>query len=102
MRRPTPPRHLSKETRAVWRRLNGEYELGDDAQLILRAALESWDRAQEARRLVSRQGLMTPEGRRHPGCDVEKQAYSLFLRAMRQLGLDIVEPGPPGRPPGGG
>ncbi len=93
-----PPKHLSPESQKAWRRIGTEYELTPDAALLLRAALENWDRAQQARELVNLEGIVTG-GKRHPATDVEKQAYGLFQRFMRQLGLDIVPPGPVGRPP---
>jgi len=92
------PKHLSKESRKVFRRISSEYELTADGAMILQASLEAWDRAQCARRLVNREGLVI-EGKRHPATDIEKQSYSLFLRGMRQLGLDVLPPGPAGRPP---
>ncbi len=93
-----PPEHLSAESKSAWRRLEKEYELTPDASLLLRAALENWDRAQAAREMVNRDGLVL-DGKRHPAVDIEKQAYGLFQRFIRQLGLDIVPPGPTGRPP---
>ncbi len=100
MTEPKPPKHLTAEAKKFWRRVSSEYELTPDAELILQVAAENWDRAQQARVEVSRDGL-TADGRRHPAIDIEKQAYGLFLRAMRQLGLDIDPPRPgAGRPEG--
>lgn len=92
-----PPKHLSTESKRHWRRLAAEYELTPDAHLLLKCAFENYDRAQEARELVNRDGLVI-EGKRHPGIDIEKQAYGLFQRFMRQLGLDIDPPQNVGRP----
>jgi phage terminase small subunit len=96
-----PPEHLSPETRAFWVQVTEDYELTPDAAMILRTACENWDRAQQAREAVAQHGLLI-EGRRNPACDIEKVAYGLFLRAMRQLGLDVIPPGslPVGRPAG--
>jgi P27 family predicted phage terminase small subunit len=93
----TPPKHLSSESKKTYRRVAEEYDLTPDAEMLLRAALENWDRAQAARELVTAEGLVQG-GKRHPAIDVEKQAYGLFQRFMRQLGLDILPPGPVGRP----
>jgi P27 family predicted phage terminase small subunit len=95
--RMTPPKHLSAESKRNWRRIAAEYELTPDAELLLKCAFENYDRAQEARELVTREGLVI-EGKRHPGVDIEKQAYGLFQRFMRQLGLDVEDPKPIGRP----
>jgi hypothetical protein len=97
---PRPPRHLSAESKALWNQVNGDFELESDALAILRVALEQFDRAQQARKLLAKDGLVL-DGKRHPATDVEKTAYGLFLRAMRQLGLDVVAPGPMGRPVAG-
>jgi phage terminase small subunit len=80
--------------------VNEQYVLTPDGAAVLRVAAENWDRAQQAREQVTREGL-TVEGHRNPACDIERQAYSLFLRAMRQLGLDIVPPGGKLGRPGG-
>jgi hypothetical protein len=93
------PTHLSAEARGFWNLIMQEYDLEPDARFLLRAACENWDRAQQAREMIARDGLVM-DGKRHPAVDVEKQAYGLFLRAVRQLGLDVVAAGPTGRPPG--
>lgn len=96
-----PPKHLSAESKGHWRRISKEYDLTPDAALLLRCALEQFDRAQSARAMVDAEGLVI-DGKRHPACDIEKQAYGLFQRFMRQLGLDIAPAGPVGRPPASG
>ena len=53
-----PPQHLSREAKGWWRKLLTEWELGDDALLLLRAALESFDRCNQARLLLDKDGLM--------------------------------------------
>ncbi len=93
------PIHFSGETRRLWKAINDEYELEDSALLTLKLACESYDRAQQARRIIAAEGLVL-NGRRHPAIDVESQAQATFLRAMRSLGLDVEQPGPIGRPPG--
>lgn len=92
------PKHLSPESKRTYRRIANEFDLGPDAENLLRLALESWDRAQQARELVSKQGIITEHGKRHPAIDIEHNAYGVYLRAVRQLGLDILPPGPVGRP----
>lgn len=91
------PKHLSSESKRIWRRLDREYELTPDAEILLKCALECYDRANAARELVTREGLVI-EGKRHPGTDIEKVSYGMFQRFMRQLSFDIDAPGPNGRP----
>src|SRR5664279_5068224 len=95
------PPHLSQEMRRFWGTVIKEYELEAEALLTLRAACENWDRAQQARELVTKEGLVLG-GKRHPAVDIEKQAYGLFLRSVRALGLDVIPPGSlsAGRPVG--
>ena len=84
--------------KAFWTSILKDFELEEDACLILRAACENFDRAQIARQIIATEGITLPGGKRHPAVDVEAGAYALFLRALRQLGLDIVAPGKlPGR-----
>lgn len=100
-----PPSHLSLEARQIWTQIVGEYEyLPSDALLTLRTALEAFDRAKEAREILSKDGL-TIHGkngmiRKHPCCEIEKNAVSQYLAAMRLLGFDILPAGKVGRPPG--
>ena len=98
-----PPEHLSRSAKKLWREIDGEYFLGPESLPLLETALSNWDRVREAREIIEKQGLTLGEGeriRRHPACDLEKQYYSVFLRAWRQLGLDVEPPKPTGRPPG--
>jgi len=88
------PNHLSPEMKKFWRDVLKDYELESDALLVLRTAAEQWDRAQQARETLATEGI-TLKDKKHPAIDVEKQAVGLFLRSMRQLGLDIVAPGQP-------
>jgi P27 family predicted phage terminase small subunit len=96
----TIPKHLSPAAKRTWRRIAAEFELDGNAALLLETALVQWDRMTQARQMLSREGIVI-NGKRHPAIDVEKQASSLFLRAWRQLGLDIAPPGAVGRPAGG-
>ena len=73
MRTFRPPRHLSREGKRFWRGVNEQYVLTPDGAAVLRVAAENWDRAQQAREQVTREGL-TVEGHRNPACDIERQA----------------------------
>jgi hypothetical protein len=42
---PNPPRHLSAESRALWRSLHERIEFDDHEEKTLRLALEALDRA---------------------------------------------------------
>lgn len=94
------PQHLSPEARRHWSRITRAYELTPDGALTLQTALENWDLSQSARELMASEGIVV-KGKRHPAQEIAKSANILFLRAMRELGLSMGEPGPVGRPPSG-
>lgn len=87
-----PPKHLSADSKAFWESVLKDFDLESDALMVLRATCENFDRAQGAREAIAKDGI-TLMGKPHPGLAIEKQAYSLFLRGMRQLGLDVAAPG---------
>jgi hypothetical protein len=94
-----PPSHFSNKARRLWRSINAEYELEPEAAELLRVALENLDLADKARELLRNEGLVIA-GKKHPASDAVKLHDGMFLRAIRQLGLDVLQPGPIGRPPG--
>ena len=99
-----PPEHLSPAARRLWTKITGEFvDFDAYAFLVLRTALESWDRLQEARKILDEEGCFYNAGalkREHPAARVEKQSRDGFLAALRLLGLNLAEPGDVGRPPG--
>jgi P27 family predicted phage terminase small subunit len=109
-----PPAHLSRPSKAVWRRLVDDYSLDQEpaALLVLGHALSSHDRAEQARREVERDGLTvrTASGsiKAHPAVAVERDARLGCARMLRELSLDAEVLGGNGyeaaRPPrvGGG
>ena len=56
------PAHLSDSTRDWWRSVVREYQLEPHHMRLLQAAAECWDRLQQARELLQRDGLVI-EGR---------------------------------------
>jgi P27 family predicted phage terminase small subunit len=99
-----PPKHLSRESKNLWRTITYEYELDNAGMLLLKVMLESYDRLMQARTELKHDGIVyeTPSGykKAHPALSIEKDARSGFLQAWRQLNLDIEPPGSIGRPPG--
>ena len=99
MTTPKPPNHFSEQARKLWKSIHAEYELEAEAVEVLRVALENLDLADKARELLRTEGLVV-DGKKHPASDAVKLHDGMFMRAIRQLGLDIVAPGPTGRPAG--
>ncbi len=92
------PRYFSAKSRKLWRQIHGQYELEPEAAELLRVGIENLDLADKARKLLRGEGLVL-NGKKHPASDAVKLHDGMFMRAIRQLGLDIVAPGPIGRPP---
>lgn len=93
------PNYFSQKARKLWASINAEYDLEDEAAELLRVALENLDLADKARELLRTEGLVV-NNKKHPASDSVKLHDGMFMRALRQLGLDVVQPGPIGRPPG--
>jgi P27 family predicted phage terminase small subunit len=86
------PPHLSAEARSMWQRLNDDFHLGDAAgRALLQAACESFDRAQQARRRIDREGALIHDRfgqpKPHPLCAVERDARAQMIGALRALRL---------------
>ncbi len=100
-----PPQHLSAESRLLWTKLNAEWDFDLSQLVILKTALEAYDRLQAARRAIERHGVTTSKGpsgllRANPAVAIEEHARAGFLQAWRMLNLGIEPPGGIGRPPG--
>ena len=93
------PNYFTEKSRNLWKSIHAEYELEPEATELLRVALENLDLADKARDLLRTEGLVV-DGKKHPASDSVKLHDGMFMRALRQLGLDVVAPGPIGRPPG--
>jgi P27 family predicted phage terminase small subunit len=95
------PIYLTPATRRWWETIAAEYELEPHHLKLLTAAAESWDRAQEARKILAAEGLCTTDRfgqrRAHPAAGIERDAKGLFARLLRELGLDVSTPD--SRPP---
>ena len=89
------PKHLQPETRQWFAGIVAEHDLTSSELRTLQAALEAWDRAQEALERIAKDGAYLPnrfgELRPHPALSVERDARIGFLRAMRELALDGIE-----------
>jgi P27 family predicted phage terminase small subunit len=93
---PTAPDHLSAEAGAMWDRTVADFVLEDHDLVRLRVALEAWDRMTGARRILDAEGLVFfdrfGQPKQRPETNVERDARTAFLRAWRELGLDVHEP----------
>ena len=100
---PDPPAHLKPETAEWWRSVLTDYELEDHHVRLLRLACESWDRCQQAREEIDRDGLTIKTGdgglKAHPAVAIERDARLAFARLVRELDFDAGAPSESRRPP---
>jgi P27 family predicted phage terminase small subunit len=101
-----PPKNLSREAKNLWRKIQDEYQITDEAGLlILATGLEAFDRMRQAQTILEAEGMTTldrfQQPRPHPAATIERDSRSALLGALKQLNLDL-EPlrDGPGRPAG--
>ena len=91
------PSHLLKATREWWASVLEKWELEQHHVRILTLAAEAWDRSTKCRRIIARQGLIVNDRygqpRLHPAADEERRGKSLFSSLVKQLKLDLEDPG---------
>ena len=90
----TIPRHLSAESKRIFKALVTEYSIQDEAGLrILQAALEARDRATKARKQIDKDGMVLldkfKQVRQHPLLANERDSRHAFLAGLRCLNLDL-------------
>lgn len=100
---PTPPEHLSQSSREWWASVLRDYSLEPHHLRLLQAAAESWDRFQQARETIARDGLTVPTAdgglKAHPCVAIERDSRLAFARLLRELDLDCGSPTDTTRPP---
>lgn len=98
-----PPVHLSSDAAAWWRQVMAEYDLEPHHVRLLTLAAEAWQRGQQARAILDREGLTyldrfdSPKAR--PEVAVERDSRISFARLLRELDLDMDGPSEAPRAP---
>lgn len=100
---PSPPAHLSRRSRALWRSIVSEYALEAQHLAVLRLFAEALDRAEAAREILAVEGLTIAGARGgsrvHPLASVRRDAEVSAARLLRELSLE--DPPSETRPPRG-
>jgi len=93
---PPPPDHLQPATKTWWNAVLEDHELEPHQMRTLQAAAESWDRNQQAREALAQHGLTYTDDkgmiRARPEVAIERDARTSYLRALRELKLDVEPP----------
>ena len=98
-----PPPHLRPTTREWFNSVLAGYELEEHHLRLLTLAGEAWDRGQQAREVLDKEGLTYIDRfgapRVRPEAAIERDSRIAFARLIREMALD-AEPSPdPSRPP---
>jgi phage terminase small subunit len=102
MNTPKPPPHLRPATAQWFASVVGNYEMEAHHVRLLTLACEAWDRGQQAREIIDRDGITfvdrfgCPKPR--PEVAVERDSRIAFARLIREIGIDLAEPAE-SRPP---
>jgi len=103
-RGPNPPAHLSDPSKTWWRSVVTDFALEPHHLNLLRLACEAWDRCQQAREAIGKDGITIKDDRgnlrAHPAVAIEKDSRIAVARLIRELDLDTEPPansrvGPP-------
>jgi P27 family predicted phage terminase small subunit len=93
-RLPKPPRHLSRESKSIWRDVLTGWLIDAPSLPLLQGGLESWDQYQVARAEVRRDGPTVRSAgmvRVHPAVKVANDSLTQFRQCWRQLGLEPLD-----------
>lgn len=88
-----PPSHLSAEAKAMFGRMQADFSITDSAGLaLLVAALEARDRAEGARKLLAKDGIVILDRlqrpKAHPAVAIERDARNALVSCLRALKLE--------------
>jgi P27 family predicted phage terminase small subunit len=86
------PRHLSTASKRLWKALMDDFVLDDSGALIaLQSLCEAYDRVQQAREILKKDGPITRDRwgvpRAHPATVIESSARAQMHSALRLLRL---------------
>ena len=97
------PDYLTDESKNIWDALHKSFTLKEHHDIVLKTALEAYDRLQQARQIIDKDGAVIEAHngyyQKNPMLQIEKEARSGFLAAWKALNIDIEPPKDLGRPP---
>ena len=96
MARITPPEHLHPATQKWFAGVLRDFSLEPHHLRLLALAGEAWDRGQQAREVVDRDGMTFDDRfgqpKPRPEIAIERDSRIGFARLLRELALDIDAP----------
>lgn len=95
------PTHLSTPSRRWIKQILEDFDLESFHFRLLVKAAEAWDRSEQAREQIVRDGITVPDRygvlKAHPAVAIERDSRLAFARLLRELALDAAAP--ESRPP---
>lgn len=89
------PGHLRPETRKWIRQIVDDFDLESHHFRVLVRTAEAWDRGEEAREAIAKDGITIADRygvpKAHPAVGIERDARIHFFRGIRELALDGVD-----------
>jgi phage terminase small subunit len=89
------PKHLSKEMKAFYRKIEAEYDLEEFRKILLTRSCELFDLSEKARKEIA-EGKLTEDGahgkRANPLVKVQIDSASQARLLLREIGLDLESP----------
>lgn len=96
------PKHL-KESSKIYEEVTLNHDLEAQQLATLQVACEAYDRSEEARFIIQKEGITFNDKngypKKHPAVAIKESAESLYNRSMRELALDYDTKEPPGKRP---
>jgi phage terminase small subunit len=100
-----PPNHLSSPAKAWFSSVIADYDLEPHHVRLLTAAAELWDRGEQARKVIGKEGLTFVDRfgqpRERPEVGIERNSRLAFAKLLREMNLDIDPPSDSRLPRGG-
>jgi phage terminase small subunit len=95
------PPHLSASSRRWIKQILADFDLESFHFRLLIKAAEAWERSEQAREQLARDGITVPDRygvlKAHPAVAIERDSRLAFARLLRELALDAAAPD--SRPP---
>jgi phage terminase small subunit len=100
---PKAPKHLRASTRKWFNSVMEDYDLDEHHIKLLTLAGEAWDRGQQAREVIDRDGQTFTDRfgqpKVRPEIGIERDSRIGFARLLREMALDGDSAPEPTRPP---
>lgn len=88
-----PPEYLGGPEKAVWQRLQREYDLVDAPALVLLEQLcRNLKLVRESREIIERDGMLLPNGKEHALLKIWRDAEKQATIALKALNFDLEPP----------